>query len=160
MSTASLAWNTNNQSITSHLGGLANNSQKTLASIDLSGLTLLDLMFQVTKIKTNASGTSSTGYVNIYVAGTCDGGTTYGEGASSDAAITLTSPPNLILVQKINCVANATTYKGNPVAIAALFNGPLPDHVIFVVENKTGAALDSTDGNHAAIYQTVKGSIA
>ena len=73
----------------------------------------------------------------------------------SDAAITLASPSNLRLVGVINVVANSTTYIGGPLSIASAFGGTLPARWGIVLENRSGAALDSTAGNHSAIYQGV-----
>jgi len=146
---------TNGVAITITVASLANNSARQSTVIDNSTNVYLDALVQL-KIKTNASGTATTGYVNIYAFGTVDGGTTYTENAgATDAAITLTSPPNAVLIGRINCVANATTYYSIPMSVAAAFGGVLPEKWGIIVENKTGAALDSTAGNHAVKYQGV-----
>jgi hypothetical protein len=135
--------------------GLANNGQRQSASIDNTTNLFLDALVFV-NIKTNAAGTSTTGFVNIYAYGTSDGGTNFSDGASgSDATITLTVPPNMRLIGQLNCVANATTYKGGPFSVAQAFGGVLPALWGLVIENKTGAALDATEANHLKIYQGV-----
>ena len=146
---------TNGQTVTVSVASLANNSARQSTVIDNSTNVFLDALVQL-KIKTGASSTATTGYVNVYAFATVDGGTTYTENAgASDAAITLTAPPNAVLIGRINCVANATTYYSSPLSVAAAFNGVLPEKWGIIVENKTGGTLDSTAGNHAAKYQGV-----
>ncbi len=144
-----------NQSITCTLASLANNSAREATVIDNSSNLFLDILIQL-KIKSGSSGVSSSGYVNIYAYASADGGTTYSDNCTgSDAGVTLVSPPNLRLVGALNIVANATTYKSVPMSLAAAFGGVLPERVGIVIENKTGAALDSTENNHAKFYQGV-----
>lgn len=140
-----------NQAITCTITSLANNGQRGSTAVDNTSNTFLDALVHV-KVKTGASVTSATGYVNVYAYGTADGGTTYSDGVSgTDGAATLTSPPNLRLIGVINCVANSTTYNGGPFSVAQAFGGVLPDHWGIVVENKTGNALDASVGS--AWYQ-------
>src|SRR6266446_1905019 len=147
-------YGSNNQPITCTLASLANNAQQSAAAIDNTANVFIDALVQI-QIKSGASGVSATGYVNVYAYGTVDGGTTYGEGAGTDTGITLTAPPNVRLVGVLNVVANATTYKSNPMSVAAAFGGVLPDPWGIIVENKTGAALDGTEGNHLKLFQGV-----
>lgn len=136
-----------NQAITCTITSLANNGQRQSTAVDNSGTLFLDVLVFV-KVKSNASGTSSTGYVNVYAFGSADGGTTYSDSAgASDAAITLTSPPNMKLIGAINVVANSTTYNAGPFSVAAAFGGVLPDHWGIVIENKSGATLDASVGS-------------
>lgn len=160
MSVYNVSYPANNQSITITLASLGNNSQRQSTAIDNTTNKDLDAMV-VLKVKSAAASTSATGYVNIYVYGSADGGTTYGEGlAGTDGAATLTSPPNLFLLGSINVVANATTYISNPMSVAQAFGGVLPDHWGIVVENKTGAALDATEGNFAKFYERIQATVA
>jgi hypothetical protein len=152
---------TTNQAITCQLApagvGLANNGARQSAAIDNRTNLFLDALVTV-KVKSNAAGTSATGYVNVYAYGTTDDGTTYTDGASgSDATFTPTAPPNMRLIGVINVVANATSYTGGPFSVAAAFGGNLPAFWGIVIENKTGAALDATEGNHLKTYQGVQG---
>lgn len=157
MATLQNKYGTNNQALTLTIASLANGSARESTVVDNTSNAFIDALVQL-KIKTNAAGTSATGYVVVYAYGTADGGTTYGDGATgTDAGITLTNPPNLQVIGIINCVANATTYKSNPMSVRKAFGGTLPDKWGIVIENKTGAALDATAGNHAAFYQGVKG---
>jgi hypothetical protein len=148
-------YGTSNQTITLTLASLANSSSRASTVVDNSSNLFLDALVSL-NIKTGASGTASTGYVSVYAYGTSDGGTNYTEGATgSDAAITLVSPTNLVLIGLINCVANATTYKSGPMSVARAFGGVLPEKWGLVVTNSTGGALDSTESNHLKIYQGV-----
>ncbi len=143
---------TNNQSITCSLASLANNSARQSTEIDNSTNVFMDVILHL-NIKSGASGVLTTGYVNVYAYGTADGGTNRTENAgSTDAAITLISPTNLKFLGVINVVSNATTYKAT-FSVAQAFGGVMPEKWGIVVENKSGAALDSTEGNHAKIYQ-------
>jgi hypothetical protein len=153
MSNIQPKFGSNNQSITVTLASLANGSARASTAIDNSSNLYFDILVQL-KVKSGASAVSSTGTVNVYAVGSADGGTTYAEAATgTDAGITLTSPPNARLIGVINVVANATTYIGPLMSVAEAFGGSIPDHVVIIVENKSGAALDSTEGNHAKFYQ-------
>lgn len=148
-------YGTSNQAITCTLASLANNAARASTYVDNATNLFMDALVSI-NIKTGASGTVSTGYVNVYAYGTSDGGTNYTENATgSDAAITLVSPTNLKLIGIINCVANATTYKSGPFSVAQAFGGQLPERWGIVIENKTGGAFDSTEGNHIKVYQGV-----
>lgn len=150
-STFESKYGTSNQAISCTLTSLANNGQRGSAAIDNTSNLFLDAFVQV-KIKSGASGTSAAGVVNIYAYGTADGGSDYGDGVSgTDAAATLTSPPNLRLIGILNMVANSVTYVSNPMSVAAAFGGFLPDHWGIVVENKSGGTFDGTTAS--AWYQ-------
>jgi len=154
------SWGTANQSITTAWGGLANGSAKASAQLDISAISggAADLNI-AGKIKSGASGTSSTGYVDIWLSGTADDGTTYGDSAAASSAVTLKGNigPKLI---RVSVTANATTYTFSCFCIAALFNGVLPKKIIVVADNHAGSAIDATDGNHGIWYQPVLGNAA
>lgn len=146
-------YGTSNQTITITVASLANNGARQSTVIDNSSNLFFDALVFV-KVKSAAASTSSTGTVNVYAVGTADGGTTYSENAgASDAAITLTAPPNARLIGVVNVVANSTTYYGGPFSVAAAFGGVLPEKWAVTLENKTGATLDATGGSHAVFYQ-------
>lgn len=135
--------------------GLANGGARQSTEIDNTSDGFFDALV-VLKIKTGAAGVSATGYVNVYAYGTVDNGTTRTENAgASDAAITLTAPPNAKLIGVMNAVANATTYVGGPFAASLGFGGKLPEKWGIIIENKTGAALDTTEGNHAKLWEGI-----
>lgn len=143
---------TSNQSITCGIASLANNSLRQSTYVDNATNLYMDVLVFV-KVKSGASGTSTSGYINVYAYATADGGSTYTDGASgSDSAITPTSPTNLKFIGMVNVVANATTYYGGPFSLAAAF-GCVPERWGIVIENKTGGTLDTTAGNHSVTYQ-------
>ena len=149
-------YGTNGQTITLTIASLASTSARASTAVDNTTNLFLDALVQLIA-KTNAAGTSATGYISIYAYGTADGGTTYSDGATgTDAGITLTSVPNATLIGVLNCVANATTYKSPPFSVAAAFGGQLPDHWGIIIVNSTGAALDSTAGSHSIKYQGIQ----
>ncbi len=153
-------YGSNNQTITCTITSLANNGQRSSLAVDNTSNLFLDALV-VVKIKTNASGTSATGAVNVYAYGTADGGTTYGGGESgmgTDAGVTLSSPPQIRLIGVINAVANSVTYVMNAASVAAAFGGVLPDHWGIVIENKTSATLDASVGS--SWYQGIQAQVA
>jgi hypothetical protein len=149
-----LKYGTDNQTITITLASNANNVVQASTVVDNTANLYKDALVMV-KIKTNASGTSATGYLNLYFFGTVDtAGPTYPEGATgTDGTVTLTAPPNLPPPVIMNAVANATSYTAGPFSVRQAFGGSMPEKWGVIIENKTGAALDSTAGNHKVIYQ-------
>lgn len=148
-------YGTSNQTLTITLASLANAASRASTAVDNSSTLYQDALVSLS-IKTGASGTAATGSVVVYAYGTVDGGTNYTEGATgSDAALTLVSPTNLRMVGLISTPANATTYKAGPFSIAQAFGGVLPERWGIVVQNSTGAALDSTEGSHLKVWQGV-----
>lgn len=148
-------YGSNGQAVVVTLASLANGSARQSDAIDNSSNLFIDALVQF-KIKTGASGVVSSGYINVYAFASNNGGTDYTENAGAlDAAITLTVPPNARLIGTISLVANATTYKGGPFSVAAAFGGILPQRWGIIIENKTGGALDATEGNHTKTYQGV-----
>lgn len=148
---------TNGQALTLTIASLGNNSARQSTEVDNTSNLYMDVLLTV-KVKSNSSGTSATGFVNIWAFATVDNGTTRSEAAgASDAAITLAAPSNLRFIGVLSVVANSTTYIGGPFSVAAAFGGVMPAYWGIVLENKTGAALDSTGGNHSALYQGVYG---
>lgn len=148
-------YSASNQSITCTLASLASTSSRASTALDNSSNVYQDALVFL-QVKSGASGVSTTGTVAVYAYGTSNGGTTYTENATgTDAGITLTSPPNARLIGIINVVANATTYYGGPFSVASAFGGILPQKWGIIVQNNSGAALDSTEGNHAKFFQGV-----
>lgn len=146
---------TNNQALTISLASLANSSYQQSAAVDNTTNQYFDANVEIA-VKTNASGTSATGTVNVYAYGSADGGSHYTDGCSgSNASFTPTNPTNLKLIGVINAVANATTYTGGPFSVASAF-GYLPGKWGIVVGNFTGAALDSTEGNHLKVFEALQ----
>lgn len=97
-------------------------------------------------------------YINIYVYGGLDDGTTYsGEATGSDAAYSGTIQ-QCRLADQIYVPASTSNvgYEFGPFSVADLFGGIMPDRWGVIVENQTGAALNSTGGNHDIQYQGQK----
>lgn len=151
-----LKYGTSAQVITITVASLANAGARSGLAVDNTTNLFIDALVQLA-LKSPASATSATGYVNVYAYGTTDGGTTYAEGAGTDAGVTLTAPPNVRLIGVINMVANAVTYKSEPFSVAQAFGGILPAKWGIIVENKSGGTLDTTGGNHLVQYQGVLG---
>lgn len=147
-------YGTQGVAITCTIASLANTAARSCLAIDNTANLYLDALVQI-QITSAAAATSSTGYVNVYAYGTVDNGTTYAENAGTDAAITLTNPPNVKLIGRLNVVANATVYRGEPFSVAAAFGGALPDKWGIIIENQSGAALDADEGDHKKLYQGV-----
>ena len=129
------------------IASLSNGSGRASTAIDNTSGLYLSADVRV-KIKTNAAGTSSTGYVSVYLIRSEDG-TNYDDAfGGTDAAYT---PSNALLLGTINAVANATTYvKTFDTAELGL---SLPAKWAIGIVNSTGAALDSTAGNHSLTYR-------
>jgi hypothetical protein len=152
---------TNNQALTITIASLTNTSSRASTAIDNTTNLFEDVLIFV-KITTAAAATSATGYVNIFGYGTVDGGTTYSESITgTNAAITLTNPPNLVLIAQVNTVANATTYRAGPYSFCRNYGlDRLPQHWGIVVQNESGATLNATAGNQAITYQGMNGQFA
>lgn len=148
-------YGTSNQAITVTLASLADGSARESTSVSNATNLYLDALVQLV-IESASAGVSSTGFVAVYAYGTADGGTTFSDSATgTDAAITLTSPPNAVRIGICNVVAISTTYECAPMSVAAAFGGVLPDEWGIIVENNSGAALGATEANHKKFYQGV-----
>jgi hypothetical protein len=130
----------NSQTVTITLASLANATTVASSTIDNSSNLFIDAIVRV-KVKTNAAGTSTIGVVNIYLVRSVDGGSNFADSTN-------------VLIGSIAATANATTY-------ARDFNvSLLGTHWKVAVENKSGAALDSTAGNHEVVFTGVKYTVA
>lgn len=139
------------------LASLPVNGQRSSAAIDNTVNQDLDAGVMV-KLRSAASGTSSTGYVNVYAYGSADGGSTYSDNLpGTDASVNMTSPPNARIIGVMNVVANSVTYVGGPFSVGNAF-GYLPGKWGTVVENKSGAILDGSAGNFTVFYERVRGT--
>ena len=98
------------------------------------------------KLKSGASSTSATGYVDIYLIRSEDG-TTYDDNfGGSDAAYT---PANATLLGRMAMVANATTYY---MVVNTEQAGSLPRKWCIGIVNNSGGTLDATGGSHAVSF--------
>lgn len=142
MATATLNC-TNSQTITITLASLANGSSATSNAIDNSTNKFLSANVQV-KIKTNAAGTSATGSCSVFLIRSADGGTTYDDATG-------------IYLGSLPTVANSTTYTRT---FSTEPLGALGSSWKVAVLNNSGAALDSTGGNHLAQFAGIKYDVA
>jgi hypothetical protein len=159
-STIKPLYGTNNQTVTITLASLTNTSARASTSVD-NTTTLYDDVYIFIKYTTAAAATSATGYVNVYGYGTVDGGTTYPEGITgTDAAPTLSAPPNLTLIGQYTANANAKTYTAGPFSFCRMYGlDRLPARWGVVFVNQSGATLNATAGNFAVTYQGVNGNL-
>jgi hypothetical protein len=140
--------------ITITVASLSNSSARASTAVDNSSNLFVDAHVGGF-IRANSSGTSSTGYFNIYVYASVDGGTTYSDAATgSDASHTLNNNAFLLGVVELN--ANSETAEFGPFSIATAFGGIIPMNWGVIVENRSGAALDSTGSNHEVHYRGVQ----
>lgn len=143
---------TSNQALTLGIASLTNGGGRQSTAVDNTSNLFADVLLMI-KSRTGSSGTSSNGYMLIYAYGSVDGGSSYsGNATGTDGALT---PANMNLIGRIDMVANSTDYKSPVMSIAAAFGGVMPAFWGIVVVNNTGATIDSTAGNHAAIWQGV-----
>lgn len=158
MATLEMKYGTEAQAITITLASLGNGSVRASTVVDNTTNLFLDALVQL-QLKSGASGVSASGFVNVYAYGTVDFALPlYPEGITgTDGAITLTVPTNLKPITSINMVANATSYTSEPFLISAAFGGVMPSHWGIVVENQSGGAFDTTEGNHLKFYQGILG---
>lgn len=139
-----------NTAITITLTSLGSTSLRASTAVDNSTNLFADALVQV-QIKTNAAGTSTTGYVNVYAYGTS--ASTYPGGISGTDAAYTGGTSAVTVIGRFPATANATTYTSNPLSVANAFGGSLPTNWGIVVENQSGAALDASVGS--AWYQGI-----
>jgi hypothetical protein len=153
MADIKIKYGTTNQAITCTLNSLANASARASTVVDNTTNLFLDALVEVTLVGAAAS-VSAAGYAVVWAYATADG-TTYSEGATgTDAAITLTVPPNAVRLDTISVVANNGTYK-KVFSIARAFGGSMPAKWGVIVENQSGAAFAAA-GN-SVVYQGILG---
>lgn len=161
MSDIKTAYGTTGQAFTCTLASLASSATagRESTAIDNTTNLYLDALVQV-RVKTSASALANDKAVYVYAYATVDNGTTYTDNATGlDAAITLVSPTELLLIGVVWCPAISTTYKGGPWSVAKVFGGALPAKWGIVVRNYTGQALDATEASHAKLWQGVYSTV-
>jgi len=147
-------------SITCTLASLASGSARECAAVDNSVNLYLDAMVYVAlKLATGTPASDKSLYLWFY--GSEDGTNVTDNATGTDAALTMRSPTNLhgpFVIATPD--AGALTYKKIIPSVAAFFDGALPKKWGFVVENKSGLALDATETNHTKEYSGVYETIA
>lgn len=129
--------------VTITLSSLANATFATSSAIDNSTNKYLSALVQL-KWKTGAAGTSSTGYVAVYLIRSADAGTTYDDN-------------NKVLLGTMPVAANATTYVGSW-DTAPL--GALGSSWKLAVENQGGGTSDTVAGSFTMKFGGVKYDVA
>lgn len=144
MATSNLAYAASS-GITITLNSLANNSARQSAVVDNSTNKYLDALVGGT-FKTATGTLASPGYINVYAYALTDG-TNYSGGASgSDAAYTLPTYKQLVLLGTVYINTANVVENMSPKSVAAAFGGTLPQKWGIVVENQSGLTLDASAG--------------
>lgn len=159
MATINQLFGTSNQALTLTIASLGNTSARESTAVDNTSNLFMDVKLAV-KVKTNAAGTSATGVVNVFAYATADGGTTYSGGATGTNAAYTNNKDALIYLGSLPTIANATTYVSMFSLSRAFGYGGIPAKWGIVIDNQSGAALDSTAGNHSAVYQGINATVA
>ena len=162
MASVKVAYGTST-AITCTLASLASSSSagRGCAAVDNTS-NLFDDALVTVAVKTSSSALANDKACYIYVYGSEDATNYNGSSAEAegtDAAVTLDSPTNLLGPVVLACPATSTTYK-TVFAIAQFFGGNMPRKWGVVVQNYTGQALDSTEGNHQKTYTGVTYTVA
>lgn len=140
--------------------GLASGSARCSAAVDNSSNLYFDaLLYLAIQLATGTPGGNNV--FNIFAYCSQDGTNYTGDGTSevtgADAAITLLSPTNMIPMGSISVPAAATggrTFK-KTFNVAQFFGGSLPVKWGFIVDNETGLACGTTEGNHQKTYSGI-----
>ena len=95
------------------------------------------------KFVCGASGTSATGYINIFGYGSIDGGTTFPENiATTSGTPTLSTPPNLQLIAQLTANANNKIVQAGPFSFCRMGGWDrLPPIWGIAIQNVSGATL-------------------
>lgn len=117
-------------------------------AIDNTTDKFIDALVQVV-VKLAAGTPAADKAVYVYAYGSEDGTSFTDNATGSDAAITLTDPPNARLIGVIQCpAAGGLSYESQPMSVAKAFDWMLPRKWGIIVRNNTNVALDTT-GNSA-----------
>ena len=136
------------------LASLANGAARQSTVIDNSTNEFVDYLITV-RVKSGGSTPSSDRAAYVYVA--AGNGNIRAENAgASDAAITLSSPPNATRIGYISMPAANTSYYSGPFSVAAAFGGTVPKDFAIIVENRHGQAFTATAGDHAVFYTPIR----
>lgn len=141
--------------LTCTLTSLADNGARESTVVDNTSNLYLDALL---RIKTNGLA-GSTGLMNVWAYAAL-GDTDYTDGATgSDAGFTAANIQNAKLVAVIQMNGTTAVIAG-PVSVAAAFGGVLPDKWGLIFENKSGAALSATAGDHVVEYEGITATVA
>jgi hypothetical protein len=139
--------------ITITLASLATGSARASTAVDNSTNLYIDAIL-AGFITGNSSGVTGTGNLTIYAIGSLDSGLTYSDAATgTDGAHTINDNAPVLGVVSLN--SNGERAEFGPYSIASAFGGFLPERWGIIIKNSTGAALNSTGGNHEIHYRGV-----
>lgn len=138
--------------LTITVNSLASGSARESTAVDNTTNVYVDAMLYVA-LKLTA-GTPADG-IDVYLYASADG-TNYDDNATgSDAAITLRTNPNFVLLGRIQtATAGALTWKKSFLSIAAAFGGVMPRKWGVIIVNNSGFAFDSSGNSitYSGIY--------
>jgi hypothetical protein len=142
--------------ITCTLASLASSSGagRSCVAVDNTSNLYVDAMLTLA-VKTSASALANDLSCYVYLFGSEDGTVYNGSSAEApgtDVAVTFDSPTNLKGPFALACPASSVTYRLVIGSIAQVFGNVMPRKWGFVLQNFTGQALDSTEGNHQKTY--------
>lgn len=146
MANLSQAWAANPSAVTITLTSLADNNARESTAIDVTALgNVLDLLL---RIKTNGQA-GGTGILRVFLYAALETASPiYTDGVTgSDAAFTAANIKNSVQLPPLQMNA-ATGVVYGPVGLAAFFGGALPKKLGLIIENKSGATLSATGGDH------------
>lgn len=136
--------------ITITLASLADDSKRQSTEVYNSSNLYLDVHMQL-KVKTGGS-VSGDKAIYVYAYGTVDDNMGYsGDASGSDSAYSGTID-NCKLIGVISTPAATSSYVSDMMSIASAFGGVVPSTWGIIVHNKTGSALDGTEGNFEKKY--------
>ena len=136
----------------------ANNAVHSSAAVTTS--TTNNIVDTMVRVQCTLTTPGSPNQVVVYVYGSEDGtnfasnsGTSDDVDGTAKALTALQSPTNMRLLGVMSTmVASSTTYKSQPMSIAAAFGGTMPRKWGIVVQNTTGAAFTAASGSYTEIY--------
>jgi isopropylmalate/homocitrate/citramalate synthase len=130
-------------SITITLTSLTTNTARQSAVVDNTTNLYLDALVGGS-FKTATGSLATIPYVNLYAYALTDGTNYSGSASGSDAAYTLSTYKNIVLLGTVYInTANTVEYMP-PRSVAASFGGTLPAKWGVIVENQTGLGLDAS----------------
>lgn len=140
------------------LASLADTGWREATAVDNSSNLFVDALVGG-KVKTGA-GSGAGDYIDVYVSGSVDAGTTYGGDCSGTDGAYAGESANLIHLGRISTPVAETTFEFGPWSIADAFGGVLPKNWTLVFDNESDSILDTTGGNHEIHYLGTKHTIA
>lgn len=149
---ATLAYGTK-ANLTITLASLANASIRCSVSVSNDSNGYIDVLVGG-KVTTDPL-TSTGDYIDVYAAGSIDGGTTFSGDATGTDVDFAGVTENLKFVGRIATESASTTYEFGPFSLASAFGGTVPEDWCILIDNESDDALDSVAGGHEVHYQGI-----